>query len=86
MPIPFSCPHCGRETLAEDKYAGETGPCIGCGKDVTVPLAVTQGAVVPDGKPAISGAAALSITLGCLLVVLMLLLLSVFGVGAFWMW
>lgn len=37
MPIPFTCPHCGEETLAEDRYAGLEGPCVNCGRVVTVP-------------------------------------------------
>ncbi|MEO8497518.1 MAG: DUF1559 domain-containing protein, partial [Planctomycetota bacterium] len=37
MPISFTCPHCGLETLVEDEYIGQRGPCASCGKDVTVP-------------------------------------------------
>ncbi len=37
MPIPFTCPHCGLQTNVADEYAGQTGPCAGCGKTVTVP-------------------------------------------------
>jgi prepilin-type processing-associated H-X9-DG protein len=37
MPIPFTCPHCGLQTNVADEYAGQTGPCAGCGKPVTVP-------------------------------------------------
>lgn len=37
MPIPFDCPHCGLDTLVDDEYAGETGPCASCGKQITVP-------------------------------------------------
>lgn len=39
MPIPFTCPHCGRQTVVADQYAGQSGPCAGCGKTITVPLA-----------------------------------------------
>ena len=39
MPVPFACPYCGLETLVDDDYAGETGPCASCGKDITVPHA-----------------------------------------------
>lgn len=38
MPMLFVCPHCGRETDISDEYAGQSGPCIGCGKLVTMPL------------------------------------------------
>ncbi|NQU24120.1 MAG: DUF4190 domain-containing protein [Candidatus Nealsonbacteria bacterium] len=39
MPIPFVCPHCGRRTDVPEEYAGQTGPCIECGRQVTVPAA-----------------------------------------------
>jgi len=37
MPIAFTCPHCGLQTNVADEYAGQTGPCAGCGKSITVP-------------------------------------------------
>jgi hypothetical protein len=37
MPLPFSCPHCGLETLVDDEFAGQSGPCAGCGKTVAIP-------------------------------------------------
>jgi prepilin-type processing-associated H-X9-DG protein len=37
MPIQFSCPFCGETTLVDDPFAGHTGPCVNCGKLVTVP-------------------------------------------------
>jgi len=37
MPIPFTCPHCGHRTEVSDDFAGQSGPCSGCGKTVTVP-------------------------------------------------
>jgi prepilin-type processing-associated H-X9-DG protein len=37
MPIPFTCPHCGHQTTVADQFAGQTGPCVQCGKRVTVP-------------------------------------------------
>jgi len=36
MPIPFTCPHCGHQTLVHDQYVGRSGPCAGCGQTVTV--------------------------------------------------
>ncbi len=39
MPIPFTCPRCGNQTMVADQYAGQTGPCSRCGQMVTVPLA-----------------------------------------------
>jgi prepilin-type processing-associated H-X9-DG protein len=47
MPIHFTCPHCGKTTDVADQYAGQTGPCAGCGKTITVPL--------PDGVAPFSG-------------------------------
>ncbi|MDA1050639.1 MAG: DUF1559 domain-containing protein [Planctomycetota bacterium] len=37
MPIPFTCPHCGLDTLVDDEYVGQRGPCASCGKEITVP-------------------------------------------------
>ena len=49
MPIQFACPHCGKQTTVADQYAGQSGPCAACGKNVTVPF---------SGAPAYSGPAA----------------------------
>ena len=40
MPIPFNCPQCGKQTLVADVFAGQTGPCSGCGAEVSVPQIV----------------------------------------------
>ena len=37
MPISFTCPHCGIQTEVADQYAGQSGPCSGCGQPVSVP-------------------------------------------------
>lgn len=37
MPIKFTCPHCGKETTVADTYAGQSGPCAGCGQTITIP-------------------------------------------------
>ncbi len=37
MPILFSCPHCGRTTNVADQFAGQVGPCAGCGRTIAVP-------------------------------------------------
>ncbi len=37
MPINFTCPHCGTTTFVADQYSGQTGPCVSCGKPITVP-------------------------------------------------
>jgi hypothetical protein len=44
MPIAYSCPHCGKQFSVAEQYAGQTGPCAGCGKPITVPI--------PAGMPA----------------------------------
>jgi len=41
MTIQFACPHCGKQTVVADQYAGQTGPCAGCGQAVTIPLSMT---------------------------------------------
>lgn len=38
MPFQFTCPHCFKKSRIEDKYAGQKGPCAGCGKPVTIPI------------------------------------------------
>ena len=47
MPIHFTCPHCGTTTEVADQYVGQTGPCVRCGKTITVPL--------PDGVSPFTG-------------------------------
>lgn len=37
MPIPFTCPHCGKSMTVDDKFAGQTGPCAGCQRPITIP-------------------------------------------------
>src|SRR4051794_677142 len=39
MPIAYSCPHCGKQFSVAEQYAGQTGPCAGCGQPITIPLA-----------------------------------------------
>jgi len=42
MPISFTCPHCGKQTNVADEYAGQTGPCSGCGQTITIPSGAGQ--------------------------------------------
>ena len=37
MPVEFTCPHCSQTTNVPDEYLGQSGPCAGCGKTVTIP-------------------------------------------------
>ncbi len=73
MLIPFTCPHCGVQTNVGEQYAGQSGPCSGCGKTITVPsfeggsLAAAH-AARPSAGPVIA-----------LIVVVVLLLLLVCG-------
>ena len=39
MPFHFVCPYCFKKTLVDETMAGESGPCAGCGKTITVPAA-----------------------------------------------
>lgn len=57
MPISFSCPYCGVATIVADQYAGQSGPCKGCGKQITVPRPETTGTV--ETRPGKGG------TMGC---------------------
>ncbi|GAB6165041.1 hypothetical protein JCM19992_10410 [Thermostilla marina] len=47
MPFPFRCPHCGNETLVDESYAGQSGPCAKCGKVITVPFPSGAGTAAP---------------------------------------
>lgn len=38
MPFDFTCPFCHTKTKVDDKYAGKSGNCVGCGKRITLPL------------------------------------------------
>ena len=50
MPIQFTCPHCGLQTNVSDEYAGQSGPCAGCGKAVTVPVPGAPPAYAPPAR------------------------------------
>jgi hypothetical protein len=47
MTLTFSCPQCGHTTQVDNSYAGQSGPCVSCGKTITV----------PGGAPAFAGSA-----------------------------
>jgi prepilin-type processing-associated H-X9-DG protein len=51
MPISFTCPHCGKQTSVADQYAGQSGPCAGCGQKITIPGLVATEAVEPVYAP-----------------------------------
>jgi hypothetical protein len=84
--LPFTCPHCGEQTLVEDKYAGQSGPCIRCGKLITVPLTCGPGDVSPQQKVVVSSGASMGLMLGCIMfTVLMAIVISIWSI-AWWMW
>lgn len=37
MPFHFTCPYCFKKTLVDEALAGQSGPCVNCGKTITVP-------------------------------------------------
>src|SRR6187200_1657599 len=69
MPIPFTCPHCGKAMKVDDKFAGQTGPCTACQQPITIPLST-------GARPSGAGVGALGAmigigvvcVLGCLLI------------------
>jgi prepilin-type processing-associated H-X9-DG protein len=86
MPIPFTCPHCELQTNVADQYAGQSGPCAGCGKTVTVPI--LAGSRRPAAQGTGAGATILTlVAMGVVLVGLLVcggvaLMLPEFGGGA----
>src|SRR5262245_37616734 len=38
MPIPYTCPNCGKQFSVADQFAGQTGPCAACGQPITIPV------------------------------------------------
>lgn len=73
MPIPFSCPHCGKSVVVEDHFAGQAGPCASCGRPITVPA--------PIGAPGTSvGAGAVGV-LGVVLGIGAAILMLCVGLG-----
>ena len=72
MPISFSCPHCGHATQVADQYAGQTGPCVSCGGQVTIPL--------PGGKPSGSPPPQTSGTSNSVGVIIVVVIVAVLGI------
>lgn len=83
MPIPYTCPHCGKQFSVAEQYAGQTGPCAACGKPITIPGLAGSYAYAPQAAAAGgAGASALVVILGvgllaavCVIGVLVALLL-----------
>jgi len=81
MPIPFTCPHCGMQTNVADEYAGQSGPCVSCGRTITVPVGpVGVAGSAPPARSrglgvlvvALAGLAVLFVACGGILVALLL--------------
>src|SRR5437016_308783 len=71
MPIAYSCPHCGKQFSVDEQYAGQSGPCAGCGKPITIPL-VGAGAGVY--APQSSGATGAGVGVVVAVIIVMVLL------------
>lgn len=37
MPYLFTCPHCHTRTEVEDEYSGQSGQCVVCAREITLP-------------------------------------------------
>jgi hypothetical protein len=56
MPIPFTCPNCGKSVVVEDHFAGQVGPCANCGRPITIPSpAGAPGTAVGAGAVGVLG-------------------------------
>jgi hypothetical protein len=51
MPVHFACPHCGEQTLVDEQFAGQTGPCINCGRPIVVPIFSSEATQAGAGSP-----------------------------------
>jgi len=81
MPIQFTCPHCGTESDVAEQYAGQSGPCVSCGKTVTVPPLV--------GSPGYTASSSPGGSAGALVAVIVIVVVGVLAVlmcgGAFFL-
>ena len=69
MPINYACPHCAKQFSVADQYAGQTGPCAGCGQTITIPVGLS-GPSFYTPKPSGGGGAAIAVVMVTVLVVL----------------
>ncbi len=53
MPFYFTCPYCLNKTLVSEELSGHSGPCVGCGKTVSIPAppAARRSDIAPAGQP-----------------------------------
>lgn len=52
MSVLFACPHCHAETVVDDSYVGQSGPCATCGRLITVPKEGLPRRAGSDAAPA----------------------------------
>lgn len=83
MPIQFSCPSCGKQTTVADQYAGQSGPCAGCGKSVTVPFSAGPVYGAPATQGSGGGAGTVLLVIAGVLVVGVLVCGGIIAVGSF---
>jgi len=68
MPIPFTCPHCGKAMTVDDKFAGQTGPCAACKQTITIPSSNGASGGAGIGAIGIMIGVGIVCVLGCLVV------------------
>ena len=69
MPVTFTCPHCGAQTLVADTFIGRTGICASCGQPITVHGGAVASAPSASGK---SSAMTIALAVGGVLLLLFL--------------
>lgn len=55
MPIPFTCPHCGKQFSVAEHFAGQTGPCAACNQPITIPGKPVAAYAVPPTSGGMGG-------------------------------
>jgi type II secretory pathway pseudopilin PulG len=64
MPFLFTCPHCDFSSRIANHFAGDSGPCVNCGKSVLILQPQFEGSVDPDVKTSNATGLALLLILG----------------------
>ncbi len=83
MPIQFACPYCSKQTTVADQYAGQSGPCAGCGKSVTVPFSAAPVYGAPATQSSGGGAGTVLMVIAGVLVVGVLVCGGIIAVGSY---
>jgi hypothetical protein len=86
MPFEFVCPHCHHKTKVDDKFAGQSGACVCCGRSVTMPKYDKKGMLVssiPQSPSTASGSTLrkinwlpIFITLACLSIIMIVAIIG----------